>query len=314
MQDLSFLDSLKGKRIAFTFHSQGDVDGVAAAFALKRHFGNALVLPVDRINAQAKRLLDYVGFALDRPSHYNALVVLDCNEKLLLGSFAKERIYGVIDHHLPHAGAPDAQHRFVDPSYSSACEIVYEYLRSHGAKESLDHRVAFLLACGIITDSAYFRNASGRTFKYMAELVEHAQMDYRDILDMVDVEAPLSTRMDVLKACQKARIANAGDYVVAVSECGAHEAAVAEALLEIGADVSFVGCAGRDARISARCRHPVAARLRLTEIMGQAGRALGGNGGGHPCAAGADGPRTHKLNEALELCAKLASERLGGKR
>jgi nanoRNase/pAp phosphatase (c-di-AMP/oligoRNAs hydrolase) len=310
MQDLLFLDSLKGRRAAFTFHSQGDVDGVASAFALKMHFGNSIVLPVDRINAQAKRLLDYVGFALDKPPQkYDALVVVDCNSKILLGNFASEKAYAVLDHHVPHADAPAAQFRFVDPSYSSACEIVYEYLRSKS--KSLDHRVAFLLACGIITDSANFRHANARTFKYMAELLEHAQMDYLEILDILDKRASLAQRKEVLRACQSAKISTIGDFVVATAVSKGFEASVAEALLELGADVSFVGCATKDARISARSLHAVVAKVKLTEIMGRAGKVLGGSGGGHPGAAGADGPRAKRLDEALEMCGKLAMERLG---
>ncbi|MFA6036154.1 MAG: DHHA1 domain-containing protein [Candidatus Micrarchaeia archaeon] len=309
MADLSFLDLLRGRRTAFTFHSLGDVDGVAAAFALKRHFGNALVLPVDRVNSLSKKLLDYVGFSLDGDAPFDEIVALDCNSEALLGRFAGKRFFAVIDHHSRHADPPLARHRAIDESYSSASEMVYEYLRSKG--ESLDHRVAFLLACGIITDSAGFRHSRRQTFIYMGELLEHAQMDYAEIAEMLEPEPTKEARLIVLKACKDAEVFEAGKFVIAVAKAKNLEAAAADALVEAGADVAFVGFAGKDARISARASRRASAQLQLTGIMAQAGKVLGGSGGGHPGAAGADGPKLAKLDAALAECRKLAVQRLG---
>jgi len=309
MADLSFLDLLRGRRTAFTFHSLGDVDGVAAAFALKRHFGNSLVLPVDRVNSLSKKLLDYVGFSLDKEAHFDEIVALDCNSEALLGKFAGRRFFAVIDHHSRHADPPLARHRFIDESYSSVSEMVYEYLRGKGG--SIDHRIAFLLACGIITDSAGFRNSRTETFAYMGELLGHAQMEYSEIAEMLEPKPTRETRLAVLKACKDAELSEAGEFVVAVSRAKSFEAAAADALIEAGADVAFVGFAGKDARISARASRLAAGRVQLTAIMAQAGKVLGGSGGGHPGAAGADGPKVSKLDDALEECCKLALKRLG---
>ena len=309
MADLSFLDLLRGRRIAFTFHSLGDVDGVAAAFALKRHFGNALVLPVDRVNAQAKKLLDYVGFRLDADGKYDEIVALDCNSEALLGKFAGKRFFAVIDHHSKHSDPPLSRHRFIDESYSSVSEIVYEYLRERD--DSLDHRVAFLLACGIITDSAGFGHSRRQTFEYMGELLGHAQMEYSEVAGMLEVKQSREARLAVLEACKNAEVVMAGEFVVAISRARSFEAAAAEALLAAGADVAFVGVAGKDARISARANRNASGRVKLTDIMARAGRMLGGSGGGHPGAAGVDGPKAAKLDAALVGCRKLAVERLG---
>jgi len=309
-RDLSFLDSLKGKRVLLTFHSLGDADGVGAAFALKRYLGNSTVVPVDRITSLAKKLINHVGFALDKPGSYDALVILDCNSRMLMGQFADAKAFGIIDHHSAHSDPIRAKNKFIDPDYSSTCEIVYEYLRER--QESIDHRVAFLLAAGIVLDSANFKNSHQRTFKYMSELLSHAQVEYDELLEFLDVPKNISQRMAVLKACQRTELKRTGDYLIATSRVNSFEAVAAESLLTLGADVSFVGYAGKDARISARTHIRLAPRLNLTDIMAQAGKILGGSGGGHPCAAGATGARKAKLKEALALCTKLAAERLGG--
>ncbi|VVC02951.1 DHH family protein [Candidatus Burarchaeum australiense] len=319
--DLRFLDSLKGKRVLLTFHSLGDVDGVAAAFALKHYFGKdrAAVVPVDRVSSLTRNLLGHTGFSFDypsssalRPEAYDALVVLDCNSRMLMGKFADARAYAVIDHHSAHTDPLDSANRFVNPSYSSTCEIVYEYLRERQKRKKLDSRIALLLAAGIALDSANFKNSREKTFTYMGELLSQAHTEYGDLLELLDMPRTVSQRIAILGACQRARIerARTGDFLVATSRVNSNEADGAEALLSLGADVAFVGYAGDDARISARTRLHLAHRLRLTEIMARAGKLLGGSGGGHPCAAGSTGPKKSKLPAALALCSKLALQRL----
>jgi len=325
--DLNFLDSLKGKRVVLTFHSLGDVDGVGAAFALKNYLGErALVVPADRVTALSRKLLAHVGFSLDElapsaasapassPSArapYDALVVLDCNSRMLMGRFASEKPYAVIDHHSAHTDPLSSRNEFINPAYSSASEIVYEYLRARQKQKPLDSRIALLLAAGIALDSAGFKSSREKTFTYMGELLSQAHTEYDKLTELLEVPLNISQRIALLTACQRAKLERKGEFLVATSRVNSYEAAAAEALLSLGADVAFVGYAGADARISARTTLHLAHTLRLTEIMAAAGKLLGGSGGGHPCAAGATGPKKSKLKQALALCSKLAIERLG---
>src|SRR3989344_1043371 len=121
--DLRFLDSLKGKRVLITFHSLGDADGVGAAFALKRYLGNASVVPVDTITALARKLLSHANLSLDEPKPYDYLVIIDCNSRMLMGTYADEEAYAVIDHHSAHSDPLKSMNKFIDDSYSSTCEI-----------------------------------------------------------------------------------------------------------------------------------------------------------------------------------------------
>ena len=313
--DLRFLDSLKAKRVVLTFHSLGDVDGVAAAFALKNYLGGrALVVPADRVTALSRKLLAHVGFSLDElaPSApYDALVVLDCNSRMLMGRFANEKPYAVIDHHSAHTDPLGAPNEFINTSYSSASEIVYEYLRERQKQKPLDSRIALLLAAGIATDSAGFRSSREKTFTYMGELLAQAHTEYSDLLELLEVPLNISQRLELLRACQQAKVERKGNFLIATSLVKSYEAAAADALIALGADVAFVGYAGDDARISGRTTLHLAHTIQLTELMARAGKLLGGSGGGHPCAAGATGPNKSKLGAALLLCSKLAIERLG---
>ncbi|MDO8339547.1 MAG: DHH family phosphoesterase [Candidatus Burarchaeum sp.] len=325
--DLRFLDSLKGKRVVLTFHSLGDVDGVAAAFALKNYLGErALVVPADRVTSLSGKLLAHVGFSLDElpqsaasasaasPSArapYDALVVLDCNSRMLMGRFSNEKPYAVIDHHSLHTDPLGSRNEFINPSYSSASEIVYEFLRERQGQKPLDSRIALLLAAGIATDSAGFRSSREKTFTYMGELLAQAHTEYGDLLELLEVPLNISERVELLRACQQAKVERKGNFLLATSLVKSYEAAAADALIALGADVAFVGYAGDDARISGRTTLHLAHTIQLTEIMARAGKLLGGSGGGHPAAAGATGPKKSKLKQALALCSKLALERLG---
>ncbi|RLG20190.1 hypothetical protein DRN67_00600 [Candidatus Micrarchaeota archaeon] len=306
--DLGFLEALKGKRTVLTSHSLGDPDGLGAAFALKSYLGKASVVPADSITALSRKLLEHAGLKLDEPCERDALIVLDCNSRILMGRFSTANTYAVIDHHSAHSDPIESEHKFIDESYSSTCEIVYEYLREK--KFSLEPEIALLLAAGIILDSANFRNSHERTFTYMGELLKLAEIEYKDLMGLLEMPRNLSQRMAVLKACQRAKIDRQGDYLVATSRVNSFESYAAESLLELGANVSFVGYAGRDARISARTSLRLAPKVKLTDIMAEAGKLLGGSGGGHPGAAGATGPNADRLDEALDLCSKLALQRL----
>ena len=86
---------------------------------------------------------------------------------------------------------------------------------------------------------------------------------------------------------------------------------VVEFLLNLGADVSFVGVGKRgEARISARARSQLVEKgLHLgRDILPKVAAIIGGDAGGHAAAAGANGVRDDALDEALDACVKVTSK------
>ncbi|MEW6328981.1 MAG: DHH family phosphoesterase [Candidatus Micrarchaeota archaeon] len=300
-------------RVLITFHSLGDVDAVGSAFALKSFFKNSLVYAPDPVNAQAKKLMRYLGAGFDEfPQDCGALIILDTNSRGLLPQLGRLENFSdvmILDHHTVHPDSIHARTEMIDPSYSSTAEIVYELLKE--LNYEVADSVAVCLLCGIISDSANFQNANTKTFKYVGELLEKTRMDYKEVLALTETPMNISERIAILKACQRAQLTRVGDFLIVASMVSAFESAAASSFLMLGADFAFVGYEGEDARISARMRTELAKTgVDLADIMSRVAGMIGGSGGGHPCAAGANGPNTNKVEEALADCVRLVKEKL----
>ncbi|MFH1448532.1 MAG: DHH family phosphoesterase [Candidatus Micrarchaeota archaeon] len=306
---LSYFKEIKEKRVLITFHSLADVDAVGSAFALRSWFPNAMIVAPDgQINSHAKRLLNALQLKMDefKPG-YDAMIVLDTHSKDLLGRFAAEKADIVIDHHIKQDSI-DAQHAIIDNGYCSTCEIVYEILKELGP---VDGKTAACLLAGIISDSANFRSANRRTFRYVFELMGLSEMDYQSMLALIESRLDTPQRIAILKAIQECVLERVSEFLLVKSHASTCESRAAEALIDIGADVSFVGYSGEDARISARMRIGLEGKLNLAEIMADVGKMLGGSGGGHEMAAGANGPDKEVLEDALAECIALTKHKLG---
>ncbi|MFH1470244.1 MAG: DHH family phosphoesterase [Candidatus Micrarchaeota archaeon] len=306
---LSYFREIKEKNVVITFHSLADMDAVGSAFALKSWFPTARVIAPDTINSPAKKLMKLLKLELGQKGQpHDALIVLDTHSRRLLGHFSVEKADIVIDHHIKQDSI-DAKHAIIDNSYSSTSEIVFGILKQLGP---IDSTSASCLLAGIISDSAGFKNASWRTFEAIAELSKLSKIDYSQILELIESRPDVSQRIAVLKAIQRCEFERVGDFLVVSSSVSACESLAAEALVEIGADVAFVAYSGEDARISSRMRMGLEGKLNLAEVMARAGKILGGSGGGHECAAGANGPDVGKVGEALSECIAIAREKLKG--
>jgi nanoRNase/pAp phosphatase (c-di-AMP/oligoRNAs hydrolase) len=181
----------------------------------------------------------------------------------------------------------------------------------------ISEREAVCLLCGIIDDSAGFKNANRKTFSNIAQLLGKTRLKYEEILSLTETDSDVSKRIALLTACKRAEVVRVGDYLIAKSTVGSFEAKAAEALVNLGADFSFVGCKGKEeARISARVRGEVCKELGLnlaTQVMEKVGKTLRGSGGGHACAAGADGTNTDAFEDAMDGCVRLTKEILEAK-
>ena len=122
----------------------------------------------------------------------------------------------------------------------------------------------------------------------------------------------ISQRIAVLKAASRAEVVRQGDWLIACTTVNSFEGSAAMALVDLGADVAFV--AGRHGkgdivRISARSSREAARKgLNLAKLLGEVGKAYGGDGGGHRSAAALEA--VGDPSAILDACRKKVTESL----
>ena len=131
------------------------------------------IIIFDDEEAEAKAAIDQAGlfFILD----FNSFDRID---KMSDGLMQDRRPRIMIDHHL--YPEPVADVMISDPSFSSTCEMVYQFICDLGHAGWVTRDVADCLYTGIITDTGGFRYAtSARLFNIVAKLLEAGTDDYK---------------------------------------------------------------------------------------------------------------------------------------
>lgn len=310
------LRALSGHPAIITTHSLADSDAAASCLALAEFLGSKAVVALpDRANSESRRLFatemgagaQAMPFETARAKYPKApIILLDANDRSILPQFGGgEKVSLLVDHHALSRHSVRAKIEWVEPDASSACELVASLI----ARPSPE--AARWLILGILSDSAHLLRANARTFGTLARLLEHTDEDYEQLLNSLRQPQNAQSRAAVLEGLRQATWKLDGEWLLASAAVSSHESHVADALINAGADAAFAGTADKKgARISARLRPSLADRLDLPLLMREVGRFLGGDGGGHPAAAGASGPDGAKLDEAMALALRLCSESL----
>ncbi|MEM3744700.1 MAG: DHH family phosphoesterase [Candidatus Micrarchaeaceae archaeon] len=291
-----------------TFHSIGDRDGVGSAIALSTYLKNSTIVTPDFITNNAKHMLEAVGYTKKIenifPDGFDFAIVLDTNNFESTGDFAdklrRSKNVVFIDHHLPKPGMGDNSVVYSDESYNSTSSIVYDLLKKLNA--GVDVQTSILLLNGIISDSADFQNATSETFIQIGELLKIAGISYSDILEYFHARIPLNNRYALINDIFASNAEIVGKYIIVYGPSSVHANIAADMAIKIGADASlFWTITEREVALSARLRPPLDAKLslHLGATMQKVGAIINGNGGGHPCAAGAYGPSKDALPNAI---------------
>ncbi len=301
-----------GSRAVLTFHSMGDTDSVASAVALSSYMKNSTIVAPDSITANSRVTLSKCGFNPDDiksgiPGDAELAVLLDVNNLEDCGSVGAEILHLglpvlVVDHHAASKIDVEKLRVFNDESYNSASSIVYAVLKALGA--GINQSMAKLLAMGIISDSAEFKNSTSLTFSQLGELFSKADTDYMSILHefvhLADPEARAKTIRDLFSSSVEVR----EGLVFVHGTTGSHASSAADDAIKVGADLAvFVAEDAKEVKLSARLRPTLdsAYGVHLGMIMKRVGKLINGTGGGHPCAAGAYGPWKVKASDAVKL-------------
>lgn len=191
MKNFKKLQSFLGtpRDILITSHRNPDGDAVGSSLALM-HFlkskfhtvyvslpstypdnfawmeGSEDILIYDSKVKRVNKIIDNVDlvFALD----YNGLDRID-----KMGEYiAKSGVpVAMIDHHLDPKDF--SEYTLSDPSASSTCELIYDFIKKLDKKSPLDVKVGEYIYTGILTDTGSFRHAiSAKLFKICAKLLE----------------------------------------------------------------------------------------------------------------------------------------------
>lgn len=292
------------QRILYLCHRNADPDAIGSSFALSRAFGGAIGA-VDDLSRTGVSLAKIIGANVlinPRIEDYDLVVVVDTSVVTQLGDRMPAR-YALVDHHLDDGLLDDALFYIQKPAKSTA-EIVWTILKENGKK--IDKMEALGLLAGMIADTGRFKRASPGTFRAAAEILEAGGFAYEEAQEALFVPANISQRIAVLKAASRAQVMRQGDWIIACTEVNSFEGSAANALVDLGADVAFVaGRHGDLVRISARCsREAVQMGCNLAQILGEVGRAHGGDGGGHRSAAALEA--AGERSAILDACRKKA--------
>jgi nanoRNase/pAp phosphatase (c-di-AMP/oligoRNAs hydrolase) len=325
MRNITFLElcntlkESRNKKVVLTFHTIGDRDGVGSATALSEYFTNASVATPDFITTNARRMLEYLGLSDKVKSNYpddaDMIIVMDANNLFALGKHEKmfENFKGellFIDHHAPQERLPESAMVFNDESYNSTASIVYEVMKN--LNFGITKEIAILLLNGITADSADLQNSSPQTFMQISELLETSKMEFSFFSEYYHRGIPAKNKYKVINDLQEASAEIVGDFILIHGHATEHANIAADTAMQMDADATlFWAVSNVEASISARLRSPLDKELsiHLGIMMKEIGGMLGGNGGGHACAAGAYGPR----REAAEEAANRAVELIRGK-
>lgn len=284
-------------------HGNADPDALASAFGVQKMFPGVVIGVPGGMDRIAKLLAKELGIeTVDDVSGVRAerLLILDTSgPEQLHGDFDLARAI-VVDHHTRNEKWSSAWMYYCDDSKSSCSEIVFELIKE--SRREVTREVALALMFGVLTDTGYFKFAKPTTLVAFSELMalHGSQMD--EVMGLVDVDKDISERISQLKGAQRLKYWKVGEYIVAVSQGSAFEASVCKSLLDIGADIAFVGSQrGEMFRISARATQAVVRKgVHLGKLLGEVGSETTNGGGGHPGAAGITG--TGDVEAILNIC------------
>jgi phosphoesterase RecJ-like protein len=318
---LTLRSHLRGK-VSVVCHHNADPDAIGAAFAIQRLVkildpeAVTEILYPDSASQLSDRIIQH--FSIEASTHpkiigADAVVVVDTGSIIQLESLihlvqdAKTRIF--IDHHGRDPEIERLSTLYIsDENAIATCEIVADIWSEMGYEPPRDVAEALLL--GIVFDSKHFGIGTPHLFRTVARLMElGANLNVaRDLL-----QAPMdsSERIARLKSAQRVTIYRVDSWLIAVSNLGSFQASAARGIINLGADVAIIAGNDRDTlKASFRSTEAFYARTGIhlgDNVTKPLAELYGGEGGGHPTAAGVNGVGDSEefLVRAAEYLAKV---------
>ena len=248
-----FLKSASGRALILS-HQNADPDAIASSVSLKAIISK--INPkfevdlgaIDGVSRLSNKILtEYKIELLINPAleYYDCIIIVDTSTLDQLGDIAQEfcdlkgeKELIVIDHHAPNKKMQEIAGIYVaDDNATSTSEIIYFLAKEIDVDIS---EFAPIILCGIISDTGHFRYANVATFEHLVDIINNSDVDYRAVIEMLEMPKDPSLRMAQIKGAQRMQYYKVNDYIVAITTVGAFEGVVSRSILRLGADVSFV--------------------------------------------------------------------------
>ena len=313
----------KAKTVLIVGHQNSDPDAVCSAYALQilahkinRKLKVSFTSP-EGISKLSKQILGAVPIQITEsapdPKQFDLIITVDTNTLQQLSDL-RDPILGsgvpiiMIDHHAPHPeNAKTATLVLCDAESTSTCEIILDMYQKMHLK--LDCRVSQALLIGVLVETGHLSIANKQTLKSTYLLVKNGG-DPETALALIRTTMDGSERIARIRAAQRVHLERVNDWLIGVSELGSYHASAARALVALGAHLAIVaGRRNEELTVSFRSTHEFTEGTGMhlgTDLAAPLGMKMGGMGGGHSTAAGANGKGN--ANEALRLALQLVRE------
>ncbi len=325
-QFVKWIRSHDAKKVLVTSHENVDPDGLCAAVAIAKWFESIwscdTTLSFDSLNRISETLASEFDIAVHPPSNgtqFDLVCVVDMSSITQIGKVEEMVSQGTplkicLDHH--HIAEADRTYfdvALIDTDVSSTTELLTKVFLKDRYKP--EQSTATLLMIGLLYDSRRFLNSGSSVFAIVNTLLAWGA-NYEQALSTLQSKMPRSEVIARIKAAQRIRRVEINGWIVVTSEISSFEASACRALIDLGADIAVVySDKAEDVRFSIRSRKEVYEKTGLNlaeDVMIPLGEVIGGSGGGHAIAAGANGSRNgHQgMKRVMELLQKkLVSSR-----
>jgi len=221
-------------------HSRPDGDTSGASLALKEYLGNlgknSAITCFDPIPSHFKIMTPETFTSPDLLDlkKYKLIIAADSIDRgfnKIKNQFEENQVTALLDHHPDISTSGDIN--IIDPSYSSVCEIVYDFFVFN--KISLSRNMATFLLLGILSDTGAFQhsNTTPKVLAIASELLKKGA-SLSKIIESTFSNRKISTLKLWGKAFEKAKIDQKNGMIFTVltkeeiADCGADNEDIAQ--------------------------------------------------------------------------------------
>jgi len=284
------------EKVLLFAHSHPDGDTVGSVLALKEYIqslGKEVDLACFDPYPESFNVFFQESFSFpDRLEigKYNLIIACDSVERgfhKIKDNLGENQIAALIDHHPDITIKGDIN--IVDPSYSSVCEIIYDFFEFNKIK--INRKIATFLMLGILGDTGMFQhsNTTSRIMEISSDLMKKGALITK-IVELNSINKTISTLKLWGLAFEKAKINSQNGMISTVltkkdlDECGASEEDIAHivGILNTVPSTKFALVLSErgDGIIKGSLRSEEYKGVDVSEIAAQFG------GGGHKLASG----------------------------
>ncbi len=297
-------------------HRNGDMDTIGSGLVLAQTIGPSARACGVHIGTLAKRMMkgaDVIFHSLDSkrpilPRNIGGIIVVDSASPGQIGfDLPDSTPLCIIDHHGAASEEWPGTALLINRDTSSTAEIIWELIKI--TDNTISPLSGRLLLAAIVADTGRFKHARPGCYQRVEEIIAASGIDVVDVINEMESEdLNQSQRIAILHAVSNSKCQTVANIVVATTRARTHEGAVAHALLAAGAHVALVQKKTTEGmRMTGRAsRTATNLGVDLGRVMSGLTTRLGGEGGGHPGAAGWSGEANAVELESASLAALSA--------